>query len=131
MFSAIKACTVKIQLQNYVITLLKCTFRSFQASFIWGFQMCYSAFTLSFRWWCGPRSFGKWHEFVIWEFILYMQYAVGNHSAPSKWSAQPQSVAVLGIRRAAAHVSTAEGAAVSASAHYGSQVGMRDLPPFC
>lgn len=60
-----------------------------------------------------------------------MQHAVGNHSTPSKWSAQPQSVAVLRIWCTAAHISEAEGAAVSASAHYGSQVGTTDLPPFC
>lgn len=59
-----------------------------------------------------------------------MQHAVGNHSAPSERSAAPQPAAGLGLRHPAAHVPQAEGAALAASAHHGSQVGTGHAPPF-
>lgn len=59
-----------------------------------------------------------------------MQHAVRNHSAPPEWPAEPQPAALLGAQHPAAHVPEAEGAAIPASPHHGSQVGTRHSPPF-
>lgn len=59
-----------------------------------------------------------------------MQRAVGNCPAPSERPAEPQPAALLGLRHPAAHVPQAEGAALPASAHHGSQVGKGHSPPF-
>lgn len=58
-----------------------------------------------------------------------MQHAVGNRSAAAERPAEPQPAAVLGAQRPAAHVPQAEGAALPASAHHGSQVGTGNSPP--
>lgn len=58
-----------------------------------------------------------------------MQHAVRDGPAAAERAAEPQPAAVGGLGRPAAHVPPAEGAALPASAHHGSQVGTGHSPP--
>lgn len=64
-----------------------------------------------------------------------MQRAVGERSAAPERPAEPQPAALAGLRHPAAHVPQAEGAALPASAHHGSQVGrdeaLASFPRWC